>query len=137
MAESRARRRAPDIPGAVAAVIAVAASAATLLFVLLAGDAFAAIAADVSIYLAFLAVAVGLQFVSFEVYGRGSVSFAGTGLLALGFAFGPGAAIPVALLIAVGRLLQRHGAAYRALFDASILALACGSARGPSGRWPA
>jgi hypothetical protein len=75
----------------------------------------------------FFGVAIALQFVAVEIYGRGAISFGGTGLLALGFAAGPAAAMAGALVIAAVRLAASRGRLYRAVFDAAQLALAAGT----------
>ena len=57
-------------------------------------------------FIAFGLLAVGLTFTSVEIYGRGSVSFAGCGLLATGFALGPGPALLFAILVAAINLAR-------------------------------
>jgi HD-GYP domain-containing protein (c-di-GMP phosphodiesterase class II) len=79
-------------------------------------------------FIAFGLLAVGLTFTSVEIYGRGSVSFAGCGLLATGFALGPGPALLSAILVATINLVRRRGMLYRATFDAGTLGLAAVSA---------
>ena len=57
---------------------------------------------------------------------RASVSVGGIGLLALGFAFGPGIAAIGAVVVAVVHLVRTRGRVGRAVFNAAALALACG-----------
>jgi hypothetical protein len=78
--------------------------------------------------LTFFSVAIALQFVAVEIYGRGAISFGGTGLLALGFAVGPAAAMAGAIVAAAVRFAVSRGRLYRAVFDAAQLALASGTA---------
>ena len=105
-------------------LIALVACTATGLFMARSGDAWHAIGADPVSFAGFAAVTLVLQLVSVEIYGRGSVSFASTGLLALGFTFGPRAAMLAAVAAAASRLLTGRGKLHRALFDGGSLALA-------------
>jgi hypothetical protein len=109
----------------VALLIAVGASGASALAVAVAGTISTATAHPLET-LTFCAVAIALQFVAVEIYDRGAVSFGGTGLLAVGFAVGPAAAIVVAVVSAAIRLAMSRGRLYRAVFDASQYALAAG-----------
>ena len=77
--------------------------------------------------LAFLALTLGLQLVSIEVYGRGSFSFGGVGLLALGFTFGVGCAMGAAALMGLVNLVARRGRLNRGVFDAAQFSLATGA----------
>jgi hypothetical protein len=109
---------------AVAGLIAVAASAAGLLLGLTGGGAIRAITDRPGEFASLVAIVLLLQVANVQVYGRGAMSFAGAGLLAVGFAFGIGAAMLVAVLAAGANLVRRHGKLHRALFDAAQLALA-------------
>ena len=139
MEQSHRLELAPDDPGAVgsswaqvgaspnpvAFLITITASSASALAVALAHGWAAA--ADHPIELAtFALVALALQFVAVEIYQRGAISFSGMGLIALGFAVGPAVAMAVAVLAAGIRLIVSRGRLYRAVFDASQLALAAG-----------
>jgi hypothetical protein len=77
--------------------------------------------------LAFLALTLILQLVSIEVYGRGSFSFGGAGLLALGFTFGVGCAMAAAALMGLVNLVARHGRLNRGVFDAAQFSLSAGA----------
>jgi putative nucleotidyltransferase with HDIG domain len=109
------------------ALITAVASAATAALVLSAPGAFEAASARPLAFLAFVGITVLLQVVAVPVYNRGSISFAGTGLLALGFSFGAGAAIAVAILMGVVSLVVRRGRFNRGVFDAAQWALATGA----------
>ena len=80
--------------------------------------------------LAFVGLALVLQLVSIELYGHGSFSFGGVGLLALGFTFGSSPAMAVGALMGVANLVarRRHGARLnRGVFDAAQFSLAAGA----------
>jgi putative nucleotidyltransferase with HDIG domain len=77
--------------------------------------------------LTFLALTVVLQLVSVEVYGRGSFSFGGAGLLALGFTFGVGCAMAAAALMGLVNLVARRGRLNRGVFDAAQFSLSAGA----------
>jgi hypothetical protein len=77
--------------------------------------------------LTFLALTLILQLVSVEVYGRGSFSFGGAGLLALGFTFGAGCAMAAAALMGLVNLVARRGRLNRGVFDAAQFSLAAGA----------
>ena len=111
----------------VALLITVAASCASALAVSVAGTWTSATDRPVEL-ITFFAVAIALQFVAVEIYDRGAISFGGTGLLALGFAVGPAAAIAGAVVTASLRLAVSRGRLYRAVFDAAQFALAAGTA---------
>ncbi|MHB8470831.1 MAG: HD-GYP domain-containing protein [Gaiellaceae bacterium] len=81
-------------------------------------------------FLTFLAVTVVLQLVSVQVYNRGAFSFAGSGMLALGFTFGVGAGMVVAALMGMINLVRRHGRLNRGIFDASQFALSVAAGAG-------
>jgi putative nucleotidyltransferase with HDIG domain len=77
---------------------------------------------------AFAGLAFVLQLVPLEVYGRGTVSFAGVALLATGFLFGTGAAVGVAAAAGIATVAARRTRLNRTVFDAaqSLLAAAAG-----------
>lgn len=72
---------------------------------------------------AFCIVGVALAWTPVEIYGRGSFTFAGAGMLATSFAFGIGAGMLVALLVAAIVFMRKKGLAYRALYNAATLSL--------------
>jgi putative nucleotidyltransferase with HDIG domain len=116
--------------GVIGVLIAFVASAASVGLVLSAGGAWHAIVERPWVFVAFLTVTIGLQLVTVEVYGRGTISFAGTGLLALGFAFGPGAAMAVAVLAGGVNNVRRRAQPHKGLFDAAQFTLAVGAGAG-------
>jgi PAS domain S-box-containing protein len=115
---------APDVLAVVAALLAVAivvVAFAVPKVVVLAGQ-------DPKRLLTFVLVATVLQFVNVDVYGRSRLSFASTGLMALGFAAGAPAAICFGFLSGVLLFFIRKARIYRSLYDMSQLALAAGLA---------
>ena len=108
-------------------LIAIVSSAATGFVVATGGDAVSRVAGAPVHFVAFLVLTVALQLVAVEVYNRGSISFAGTGLLALGFTFGTGAAMVTAFLMGIINLVARRGKLNRGVFDAAQFALAAGA----------
>ena len=119
--DSATAKRDPNV------LISVVASAATGFLVATVGAAVTSVSADPWSFLAFVALTIALQLVSVEVYNRGSISFAGVGLLALGFSFGAGAAMVLALVMGLVNLVARRGRFNRGVFDASQFALAAGT----------
>lgn len=107
-------------------LITLVASAATAGLVLAAHGTWDAVAHRPGATASLVAVSLALQLVSVEVYGKGAVSFAGTGLLAIGFTVGIGPAMATGVLVAAARWLRTQGKLHRAVFDAATLSLAAG-----------
>jgi HD domain-containing protein/MASE9 protein len=118
---SHQTRRDPNV------LISVVASTATATLALTAVDIWHTGRDRPSSLLAFVALTLILQLVSIEVYGRGSFSFGGVGLLALGFSFGPGCAMAAAALMGIVNLVARRGRLNRGVFDAAQFTLAAGA----------
>jgi HD-GYP domain-containing protein (c-di-GMP phosphodiesterase class II) len=78
----------------------------------------------------FIFVACALAAKPVEVYGRGSFTFAGAGLLATAFVLGAGAAIVTAAFVALVILVRSKGRVHRAAFNAGALALAASAGGG-------
>jgi putative nucleotidyltransferase with HDIG domain len=76
---------------------------------------------------AFAALAVLLQLVPLEIYGRGTVSFAGAAPLAAGFLFGTAAAVGVAAGAGIALVAARRTPPARGVFDAAQSLLAAGA----------
>src|SRR5438132_9827118 len=78
----------------------------------------------------FLGLTLGLQLLTFEVYGRGSIGVSAIGILAAGFALGPSAAMAVGFLAAVAHVVRKRAlrGILPAIFDAANFALAAGAA---------
>ena len=117
-AGSAAARRDPNV------LISIVASAASAGFVLTIGDSWGRVQAAPVAFLGFVALTLALQLVSISVYSRGATNFASAGLLALGFTFGPGAAMTAALLRGIATFVARRGRLNRGVFDAAQLSLA-------------
>jgi HD-GYP domain-containing protein (c-di-GMP phosphodiesterase class II) len=111
-------------PRPVVALIVLVAGTAAVLLAAWAPAIRHAAGDDPGAFIAFGLLAVALTFTSVEIYGRGAVSFAGCGLLATGFALGPGPALLYAIMVAAINLARRRGMLYRATFDAGTLGLA-------------
>jgi HD-GYP domain-containing protein (c-di-GMP phosphodiesterase class II) len=78
----------------------------------------------------FVLVSCALAATPVEVYGRGSFTFAGAGLLATAFVLGVGAAIIAAAFVALVVLVRSKGRVHRAAFNAGALALAASAGGG-------
>jgi hypothetical protein len=118
--------RETDSPAANALITAVAGLAVVVLG-LEAGPAWRTIHGQWPSFAIFAVVTFGLQLVSVQVYDRGAFSFAGSGMLALGFAFGVGAAMAVSATMGLINLVRRRGRLNRGIYDAAQWALAAGA----------
>ncbi len=116
-------------PNAVAGLVTVVVAAASALMVATAPSAWGQIVDNPTEFVTLLLVTLGLQVIVVDVYGRGTLSFAGTGLLAMSFAFGAGPAMLDGAAMALVLLLVRRPKFHRALFDGANFAL-CGAAAG-------
>jgi hypothetical protein len=77
-----------------------------------------------------LAITVVLQLAAVEMGDKAAVSFASAGLLALGFVFGPLAAMTGGAVTAAVRLAASRGKLHKGVFDAADLALAAAAGSG-------
>ena len=111
-------------------LISLVACAATAALVLTIDDVWVALTERTAALAAFIGVTLILQLVAVEVYNRGSISFAGTGFLALGFTFGLGVGMTVAVATGALSLVVRRGRVNRGVFDAANWALAAGVGAG-------
>src|SRR2546421_8615402 len=75
-------------------------------------------------YLLLLGLTLALQILGFEIRGKGPISLADVGLIALAILAGPAAAIAAGLAAATARFVISRGRIHRALFDAANLGLA-------------
>lgn len=71
----------------------------------------------------FVVLTLVLQVIVVDIYGRGALSFAGTGQLATAIAFGVGPAMVVAVLAAVVLLVRTQSPLHRGVFNAATFAL--------------
>ena len=119
--QSAARRNPNLLVSAVACVAAVSLLAALPSLLNPLGSMSAELAA-------FAALAAVLQLVPLEVYGRGTVSFAGVALLSTGFLFGTAASVGVAAAAGIVTVAARRKPLNRSVFDAAqaLLAAAAG-----------
>ena len=133
-------RRTPAVPershapsgdsGAVVVLVAVAAALTTGAVVLTAHSGWHGALHRPFVLLAFVVVTIGLLAMSINVHGRGSYSFAGSGMLATGFAFGVGPAIATGLLMGALNTVRTRGRIHRGIYDMSQLGLAAGLGTG-------
>jgi len=119
-----ARRAAASEPGATLAVI----GGAIISTVVVLGAVSPALLTTLSTrplhLVEFCLVTIALAWTPVEIYGRGSFTFAGAGLLATSFELGIGSGIAAAFLVATVILLRSGGLLHRAAFNAATLALA-------------
>lgn len=120
----------PAIPGNVSALITAVASGATAVLVLTIAGAWSAATHRPLAFAVYLAVSVCLMLAAVDVYGRGSVTVAGIGLLLVGFTFGIGASAFAAILVALVHGVRRRSRGHRILFNAAHFALAAAAAAG-------
>jgi putative nucleotidyltransferase with HDIG domain len=111
-------------PSSVGVLISVLTSAASVVLVLTASDAWEAASRQSGKLAIFAGLTIALQLMAVEVYGRGAISVAGIGMLATGFTFGVGAASWVAVLAAVVLAVSKRIVLHRALFNAATFSLA-------------
>jgi putative nucleotidyltransferase with HDIG domain len=74
-------------------------------------------------FAAFALLTLVLQVIVVDVYGRGTLSYSGTGLLATAIAFGVGPAMAVAVLAALVLMVRMRSPLHRGLFNAANFAL--------------
>jgi HD-GYP domain-containing protein (c-di-GMP phosphodiesterase class II) len=122
-----AGRAAAGEPNAVLAIIGVAIISTT---VVLGAAAPALISTRPLALLEFSLVAVALAWTPVQIYGRGSFTFAGAGLLATSFELGTGAGMVAAFLVATVILVRSGGLLHRAAFNAATLALSTAAGGG-------
>jgi response regulator RpfG family c-di-GMP phosphodiesterase len=121
---------APRDPAVVGVLIGLLAATAAAAFVLTANDTWAQLSGHAAGIAAFLAATAVLQLVAAELYGRGTLSAADVGMLAIGFTFGPGPGMLAAVVLAGVHAAKRRTRPHRALFNAAMWALATGAATG-------
>ena len=129
MAAASTTRRGSGDGSAVAALIALAASAASALLALFARQTIDAATEHTLVFAGFLGLTLCLAVAVVDVYGKGTLSFAGSGLLAVGILLGPGPAMVFAVCTAAllyVRTLRLGAKLHRALFNAATFALSAG-----------
>jgi HD-GYP domain-containing protein (c-di-GMP phosphodiesterase class II) len=130
VALTSARRAAGQEPQAVLAIIGVATSLSLLVLGLGAPTLSAVVAHRPFALVEFCLVAVALAWTPVQIYGRGSFTFAGAGLLAASFELGVGAGMLAAFLVATVILVRSGGLLHRAAFNAATLGLASAAGGG-------
>jgi putative nucleotidyltransferase with HDIG domain len=116
--------------GSVGVLISSVASLATALLVLTWNGAWEAASAKPVDFACYLVVTAALMLLAVDIYGRGSISVAGIGLLSLGFTFGVGAAVWGGIFAAGVHAIRRRSQPHKALFNAATFALASGAGAG-------
>ena len=128
MSEARAPAPGRDTTASgVAVLVTLVVSTATALLTVTSVHGYHQAANHFAEFAMFVAVTGILQVAAIEVYGRGTLSFASSGTLAIGFGFGVGAAMTVAAAMTLIVIAFRRPKIHRALFDAGNLALATGT----------
>ena len=127
------RQAVRELPGkdsatSVGALITLAAMAATACIALTLSSTLDTIQTRPLDAIAFLVLALALQLSSVQVYGRGHIGVSAIGILASGFALGPGPALAIAGVTALLQWLRTRRLFHRGLFDASNFALSGGAA---------
>jgi putative nucleotidyltransferase with HDIG domain len=111
----------------VVGLILLVASSATALMVALGGQIGEASVSRPRDAVTLLLLALALQALSIQVYGRGSMSVSAIGLLAVGFLLGIGPAMAMAALAAIVQWVRSRGVVYKAVFDIGNFALTAGA----------
>src|SRR5215210_7581686 len=121
----RSGEEAGGVAGAshVGALITLVACVASAAFVVVGPGAWEAASESPGKFATFVILAVALQLAAVEIYGRGALSFSGMGMLAVGFALGPGAGMVTGILVAVVNLIHQWGRFERTVFNAANLSL--------------
>jgi putative nucleotidyltransferase with HDIG domain len=78
-------------------------------------------------FAAFVLLTLTLQAIVVDVYGRGTLSFAGSGVLAVAFVFGVAPAVVIALLTGAVHQARTRAPLHRAVFNGANFALAAGA----------
>jgi PAS domain S-box-containing protein len=132
---------APDTQSRVAVLVTVVAAVAATAFALSRAEILHTVQTTPGTFAALIMLAVVLQLLAVEVYGKGSISVAGLALLAVGFDLGVGPAMVAAAIAATAHALHKRNPVHRAIFNISTFALATGAGalvyRGPGAQdWP-
>jgi putative nucleotidyltransferase with HDIG domain len=109
--------------GSVAVIVTLTACIASVVLAQTIPDAWPRVTADPFAFAVFVALTIALELVVVDVYGKGAIAFCGTGMLATGMMFGPGAGAAVGVLCALLRLARTRGRVHRGVFNAANFAL--------------
>jgi putative nucleotidyltransferase with HDIG domain len=113
----------PHESGRVGAFITLVACVASVVLVQSMHDSWHKVADRPLAFAVFALLTLVLQVIVVDVYGRGTLSFSGTGLLATAITFGVGPAMAVAVLAAVLLLVRMRSPLHRGLFNAANFSL--------------
>jgi putative nucleotidyltransferase with HDIG domain len=114
---------APHDSSRVAGFVTIVACIASVVFAQSMHGAWHTVADKPLAFLAFAALTLILQVIVVDVYGRGTLSYSGTGLLATAITFGVGPAMAVAVVAAALLLVRMRSPLHRGLFNAANFAL--------------
>jgi putative nucleotidyltransferase with HDIG domain len=116
--------------GTVALIVTATVSAASVVLFQTLPGAWHGTSEQPLTFAVFVVLTIALELVVVDVYGKGAIAFCGTGMLATGMMFGPGAGAAVGVVCALVRLVRTHGRVHRGLFNSANFALsaAAGSA---------
>jgi putative nucleotidyltransferase with HDIG domain len=127
---SRLRFPADPDPNAVAVFVTTVTCAASVLIALTASRSWSHIAVCPGDFATFAVLTFVLQVVVVDVYGRGTVSTAGIGLLAIGMTFGVGPAAIVGAVCGFVLMARMRSPVHRGVFNAANFALSAAAAAG-------
>jgi putative nucleotidyltransferase with HDIG domain len=105
-------------------LVACAGSAATVRAI---GGSWHAVVERPVAFAAFVLLTLALQAIVVDVYGRGTLSFAGSGVLAVAVVFGAAPAVIIALLTGAVHQARTRAPLHRAVFNGANFALAAGA----------
>ncbi len=117
-------------PSAVTAFVTLIACAASVTIAMTAGASWRAVTDHPGTFATFAVLTLVLQAIVVDVYGRGTVSFAGMGLLAIGIIFGVGPAAAIGVPCGIVLLLRMRSPLHRGVFNAANFALSAGAGAG-------
>jgi hypothetical protein len=124
------RRAAGREPTVVLAIIGLALVSTVVVFASAAPTLAAVVITRPLDLVEFCLVAVALAWTPVQIYGRGSFTFAGAGLLAASFELGIGSGMVAAFFVAGVILVRTGGLLHRAAFNAATLGLASAAGGG-------
>ena len=132
MSSTEPAPRSPALePASAATLITIVVSAASVLLALHANEIAVAFGDRPLLYLAFAGLCLVLTVTAVDVYGKGTLSFAGTGLIACGMLLGAGPAMTAAILTAAllyVRTIRLGAKLHRTVFNAANFVLSAASA---------
>ena len=120
----------PQVSPRVALLVTLTAGGAAILLTAASTSLAAAVDRHPAEVVEFVVLSLVLQLFSVRVFETGSLGVSPVGLIAVGIALGPGAAVFAGALAGVVRLVASRGIAHRGIFDSAQWALSAGAATG-------